>query len=118
VAEFLVGHPRVRRLRYPGLASAPGREILARQALGAGAMIAFELDDPARVAPLLSGVEVFLFAESLGGTESLITFPARQTHADMDPERRERLGINDRLLRLSIGLEDADDLIEDMAKNL
>jgi cystathionine beta-lyase/cystathionine gamma-synthase len=63
-------------------------------------------------------VRVFLFAESLGGVESLITFPAVQTHSDIDPSTRERLGINDRLLRLSIGVESADDLIEDLEQAL
>ncbi|HNY29214.1 MAG TPA: PLP-dependent transferase, partial [Candidatus Sumerlaeota bacterium] len=114
VAEFLARHPRVARVYYPGLPAHPGHETLRRQSSGWGAMIAFEVDDPARVAEILSGVRVFLFAESLGGTESLITFPALQTHADLDPATRERLGINDRLLRLSIGIENADDLVDDL----
>jgi cystathionine gamma-synthase/cystathionine beta-lyase len=114
VAEFLLHHPHVTHVHYPGLASHPGHETLKRQSSGLGAMIAFEVDNPARVPDILAGVRVFLFAESLGGTESLITFPALQTHADMDPAIRERLGINDRLLRLSIGIEDADDLINDL----
>jgi cystathionine beta-lyase/cystathionine gamma-synthase len=77
-------------------------------------MIAFEVDTPSRVPRILENVRVFLFAASLGGVESLITYPAVQTHADMDPGVRARLGINDRLLRLSVGIEDAQDLIRDL----
>jgi cystathionine gamma-synthase len=104
----------VRRVYYPGLPDHPGRLILDREHAGYGGMIAFEVDTAERLPPLLSGVRVFLFAESLGGVESLVTYPARQTHADMDPAIRERLGINDRLVRLSVGVEDAGDLIEDL----
>jgi len=77
-------------------------------------MIAAEIDDAGRVAHILESVKVFLFAESLGGTESLVTFPAVQTHADIDAATRGRLSINDRLLRFSIGIEDVGDLIEDL----
>lgn len=114
IASWLSAHPRVCRVYYPGLAHHPGREILVREGIGTGSMISFEIDDAARVANILSGVKVFLFAESLGGVESLITYPAVQTHADLAPETRERLGINDRLLRLSVGIEDVDDLIADL----
>ncbi len=81
-------------------------------------MLSFEVDAPARVASVLEKVRVFSFAESLGGVESLVTFPAVQTHADVPPEIRERLGINDRLLRLSVGIEHADDLLEDLENAL
>ncbi len=114
IARRLAAHPHVRRVYYPGLPDHPGRVILERERIGAGGMIAFEIDDPARVPGILAGVKVFLFAESLGGVESLITYPAVQTHADLDPATRERLGINDRLLRLSIGIEDVGDLISDL----
>ena len=114
VAEWLCRHPHVQRVYYPCLPGHPGREILLREKSGWGGMIAFEVDDPARVPGILSGVRVFLFAESLGGVESLITYPAVQTHADIDEPTRERLGINDRLLRLSIGIEDVRDLIRDL----
>jgi cystathionine beta-lyase/cystathionine gamma-synthase len=77
-------------------------------------MVSFEVDEPALVPQILKSVKVFHFAESLGGTESLITFPAVQTHADIEPEIRERLGVTDRLLRLSIGVEHGDDLINDL----
>jgi cystathionine gamma-synthase/cystathionine beta-lyase len=114
IAAWLTTHPRVRRVRYPGLAEHPGRDILIRENIGSGSMISFEVDASYRVANILSGVKVFLFAESLGGVESLITYPAVQTHTDLDPQVRERLGINDRLLRLSVGIEDVNDLIRDL----
>lgn len=114
IAEWLTRHPHVRAVHYPGLPHHPGRDILLREGIGFGGMIAFEIDDPARVPGILSGVKVFLFAESLGGVESLITYPAIQTHADIDPTTRDRLGIDNHLLRLSIGIEDVDDLIDDL----
>ncbi|MFA4944164.1 MAG: PLP-dependent aspartate aminotransferase family protein [Lentisphaeria bacterium] len=114
LAAWLADHPHVRRVHYPGLPGHPGRDTLARQATGAGAMIAFEVADPGRVPHILANVQTFLFAESLGGVESLITFPAAQTHADLDPATRDRLGINDRLLRLSIGIEECQDLQDDL----
>ncbi len=114
VAEWLGSHPHVRHVYYPGLPGHPGRDILLREKSGWGGMIAFEIDDPARVPGILAGVRVFLFAESLGGVESLITYPAVQTHADIDAETRRRLGINAGLLRLSIGIEDVRDLIGDL----
>lgn len=115
IAEWLSKHPRVKRVYYPGLANSPGRDLLGEQFTGYGAIISFEVDDPALVPEILSNVKVFIFAESLGGLESLITFPAVQTHSDIPLETRERLGINDRLLRLSIGVEHVDDLISDLA---
>ena len=82
VASFLAGHSQVKRVYYPGLASHAGHALQKRQAKGAGAMVSFEIRDAARVPDILAGVKVFLFAESLGGTESLITLPAVQTHAE------------------------------------
>ncbi|HWI41193.1 MAG TPA: PLP-dependent aspartate aminotransferase family protein [Verrucomicrobiae bacterium] len=111
VAEYLSRHPRVRRVFYPGLAAHPGHDLLSEQGEGFGAMLSFEVDDPGLVPQLLRRVGVFLFAESLGGVESLITFPSVQTHADIDPEIRARLGINDRLLRVSVGIEAPGDLL-------
>ena len=104
VAAFLAGHPAVRRVHYPGLPDHPGHQRQKGQAGGFGAMVSFELADASRVADVLSRVGLFLFAESLGGVESLITLPAVQTHADIEPERRARLGVSDGLLRLSVGL--------------
>lgn len=114
IAEWLAAHPHVRTVRYPGLPDHPGHGILDREHIGYGGMISFEVDEAARVPPLLAGVRVFLFAESLGGVESLITYPSVQTHADIAPAIRERLGINDRLVRLSVGVEDVHDLIDDL----
>jgi len=116
VAHWLAAHPRVRKVYYPGLADHPGHELLARQARGFGAMVAFEVDEHALVERLLLKTKVISFAESLGGVETLITFPQVQTHADIPLELRQRLGINDVLLRLSVGIEDADDLIDDLAQ--
>jgi cystathionine beta-lyase/cystathionine gamma-synthase len=114
IAEWLACHTRVRKVYYPGLADHPGHDLLQRQAKGFGAMIAFEVADPALVEPLLLKTSLISFAESLGGVETLITFPAVQTHADIEPEKRERLGITNGLLRLSVGIEDVDDLIADL----
>ncbi|WP_415238258.1 trans-sulfuration enzyme family protein [Seleniivibrio woodruffii] len=118
VAKFLETHPRVTKVFYPGLESHSGHRLLKEQGRGFGAMVSFELDDPKLLPVILEKVKVFLFAESLGGVESLITFPAVQTHADIEPEVRERLGVTDRLLRASIGVEDADDLIGDLKQAL
>ena len=115
IAEWLVKHQRVTKVFYPGLRGHPGHDLLKKQSSGFGAIVSFEVDDPALVPEVLSRVKVFLFAESLGGVESLITFPAVQTHADVDPDVREKLGINDRLLRLSVGIEAVEDLIDDLA---
>lgn len=114
IAEFLENHPRVKKVFYPGLKNHRGHDVQAKQAKSFGGMVSFEVDEPALVPQILKSVKVFHFAESLGGTESLITFPAVQTHADIEPEIRERLGVTDRLLRLSIGVEYAKDLIDDL----
>ena len=114
MAHWLKERRKVIKVFYPGLPDHPGHDLLKTQAGGFGAIISFEVDDPALVPAILSRVEVFLFAESLGGVESLITFPAVQTHADVDSHIREELGINDRLLRISVGVEHIDDLIEDL----
>jgi cystathionine gamma-synthase/cystathionine beta-lyase len=116
LADWLAGHPLVTRVYYPGLADHPGHELLKRQARGFGAMIAFEVADHALVERLLLKTRVMSFAESLGGVETLITFPEGQTHADIEPAIRQRLGITSVLLRLSVGIEDGQDLIDDLAQ--
>jgi len=116
IAEWLHSHARVRKVYYPGLAEHPGHDLLKEQARGFGAMIAFEVDDHSLVEQLLIKTKVISFAESLGGVETLITFPEGQTHADIEPAIRARLGINNVLLRLSVGIEDAEDLIADLAQ--
>ncbi len=114
IASWLEQNPLVTKVFYPGLKTHPGHDLVQRQARGYGAMIAFEVATPELVEKLLLKTEVISFAESLGGVETLITFPALQTHADIEPEKRDKLGINNRLLRLSVGIEDADDLIADL----
>jgi cystathionine gamma-synthase/cystathionine beta-lyase len=116
IVEWLQSHWQVRKVHYPGLPEHPGHDLLKRESRGFGAMIAFEVDDQILVERLLMRTKVISFAESLGGVESLITFPEGQTHADIEPEIRARLGINNVLLRLSVGIEDADDLIADLAQ--
>ncbi|MCD8552698.1 PLP-dependent aspartate aminotransferase family protein [Seleniivibrio sp.] len=118
IAKFLEQHPLVTKVNYPGLKTHSGHTLLKSQAKGFGAMVSFEVKDPSLVPSVLERVKVFLFAESLGGVESLITFPAVQTHADIEPEIRERLGVSDRLLRISVGVENVEDLINDLAQAL
>ncbi|NVJ23331.1 aminotransferase class I/II-fold pyridoxal phosphate-dependent enzyme [Myxococcus sp. AM011] len=102
VAAFLSSHPKVERVYYPGT----------------GGMLSFNVTDAALVPQVLAAVRICLFAESLGGVETLITFPATQTHADIPVARREELGITDRLIRLSVGIEDSHDIISDLAQAL
>lgn len=116
IARWLAAHPKVKKVYYPGLETHAGHAILKKQARGFGAMIAFEVCEHLLVEQLLLNTRLISFAESLGGVETLITFPEVQTHADIEPEIRQRLGINDVLLRLSVGIEDADDLINDLAQ--
>ncbi|HEX9079907.1 MAG TPA: PLP-dependent aspartate aminotransferase family protein [Desulfuromonadaceae bacterium] len=118
IARWLQGHPRIARVHYPGLEGHPDHALMRSHSRGFGAMIAFEVDNPALVEQILVKTRLISFAESLGGVESLITFPEVQTHADIPPELRARLGINNRLLRLSVGIEDRDDLIGDLRQAL
>ena len=118
ISRWLLEHPKVSRVFYPGLPLHNGHTIHESQASGYGGMVSFEVTDPALVPQVLSKVQLIQFAESLGGVESLITFPSVQTHADIPAADRERLGISDRLLRLSVGIEDADDLIADLGQSL
>lgn len=118
LAQWLCGQPRVRQVYYPGLPDHPDYEVSVRQASGFGGMISFDLDSPETAIRILERVRVVQYAESLGGVESLITYPMLQTHADVPAEVREAKGINGRLLRLSVGLENADDLIADLAQAL
>ena len=119
VLGLLDGHPAVRAVHYPGLPSHPGHAIAARQQRGFGAMLGLELEGglPA-VRAFLEGLECFTLAESLGGVESLVAHPATMTHAAMSPEVRAKAGIDDGLLRLSVGIEHGDDLVADLAAAL
>lgn len=118
VAAWLQTHPRVVKVYYPGLAEHPGKAVHDSQASGYGGMLSFVVDDAALVGEVLRRVQMVRFAESLGGVESLITLPAVQTHADVPALVRERLGISDCLLRLSVGIEHADDIISDLEQAL
>lgn len=118
IASWLESHPKIAKVYFPGLPTHPDHSLMKRQARGFGAMIAFEVDNRSLVEQVLLNTKLISFAESLGGVESLITFPEVQTHADIPPELRARLGINDRLLRLSVGIEDPSDLIEDLQQAL
>ena len=114
IARWLERHPLVRKVQYPGLETHPHHGLMKRDTRGFGAMIAFEVATHALVEQILLKTQLISFAESLGGVETLMTFPELQTHADIPPELRARLGINNVLLRLSVGIENADDLIADL----
>ncbi len=118
IAAFLSSQEKVRKVYFIGLPDHPGIEISKKQASGFGSMISFEVDTEDTAKQVLERVTLILFAESLGGTETLITYPMVQTHADVPINERLQRGINERLLRMSVGLEDADDLIEDLKQAL
>ena len=114
IAEWLKTQPKVRKVYYVGLPEHPGYEVNKGQSRGSGAMLSFTVDSAETALQILAKVKIITFAESLGGPESLITLPATQTHADVPAEEREKLGITDAFLRMSVGLENADDLIADL----
>jgi cystathionine gamma-synthase len=119
VAALLEAHPAVTRVYWPGLATHPGHALAARQQDGFGAMLSFELDGGLdAIEAFVEGLAYFSLAESLGGVESLIAHPATMTHASMAPEARRIAGISDALLRVSVGIEDGDDLCADLAAAL
>lgn len=119
LAERLERHPAVSAVHYPGLPSHPGHALAQRQQRGAGAMISFELEGgEASVRAFLDGLRCYTLAESLGGVESLVAHPATMTHAAMSAEARAVAGISDGLLRLSVGIEHADDLLADIGAAL
>jgi cystathionine beta-lyase/cystathionine gamma-synthase len=118
VARHLDTHPKVQRVLYPGLASHPQHEIARRQQKGPGGMLSFDLGSLEAARRLLNHVKLCALAESLGGVESLISLPALMTHASMPQEVRERVGITEGLVRLSVGIEDADDIIADLDQAL
>ncbi|MEO9171142.1 MAG: cystathionine gamma-synthase [Candidatus Baltobacteraceae bacterium] len=119
VAEFLESHPEVERVYYPGLASHPQHQLAKRQMSGFGGMVSFVLKGPqSRALDFANRLAYFSLAESLGGVESLICHPARMTHGSIPKEDRERRGVTDGLLRLSVGIEDLDDLLDDLRSAL
>lgn len=120
VAEFLATHPKVAKVNYPGLTSHPSYELAKRQMRLPGAMVSFSLKEDSIEAAntVLSGTHLFSLAESLGGVESLIGHPATMTHASIPLEERMKTGVTDSLIRLSVGIEDVEDLTEDLKKAL
>lgn len=120
IAEFLNNHPKVHKVYYPGFKDHPGHEIAKKQMRGFGAMISFDLGDGNEEAAMkiLAGTQFFLLAESLGGVESLIGHPASMTHGSIPKEERLKTGLTDSLIRLSIGIENVDDLIGDLERSL
>jgi cystathionine gamma-lyase len=119
IAEVFARHPKVQKVSYPGLSTHPQYELARRQMSGFGGMMTFEIRGGLEAArKFLKAVQIFACAESLGGVESLIEHPAIMTHASVPKETREKLGITDGLIRLSVGIEDADDLIADLQNAL
>lgn len=118
LVPFLKGHPQVKKVFYPGLPTHPGYEIAKQQTAGFGGMISFDLGTASAAASLLERVKYFTLAESLGAVESLISIPAKMTHASIPRVRRQELGITDGLIRISVGIEDKEDLLEDLANGL
>ncbi|KIQ94517.1 Cystathionine gamma-lyase [Anoxybacillus thermarum] len=118
IVEFLTNHPAVTRVYYPGLPSHPNHDVAKKQMRGFGGMVSFDVGSGEKAEQVLTRVRYFTLAESLGAVESLISLPSKMTHASIPKERRDELGITDGLIRISVGLEDADDLIEDLAQAL
>jgi cystathionine beta-lyase/cystathionine gamma-synthase len=114
VAKFLESHPKVKRVFHPGLTSHPQHAVAKKQQTGFGAMLSFELGSIEAARRLLNHVKLCSLAESLGGVETLISHPASMTHASVPAEMRQQIGITDGLVRLSVGIEDVDDLIADL----
>ena len=118
VANFLAEHPKVQKVYYPGLVSHPQHELAKRQQSGFGGMVAFETGSLENAKKVLESVKLCTLGESLGGVESLISHPASMTHASVPAETRTRLGITDGLVRISVGIEDAEDILEDLDQAL
>lgn len=118
VAAFLEEHPKVRKIYYPGSASHPQHALARRQQRGFGGMVSFDVGSLAAARTVLESVKLCTLAESLGGVESLICHPATMTHASVDEAKRERLGITEGLVRISVGIEDTDDIIADLDQAL
>jgi cystathionine gamma-lyase len=115
IAEFLENHKKVKKVYYPGLKSHPQHQLAKKQMYGFGGMLSFEMNSGInKVKKFLESLKVFLLAESLGGVESLIEHPASMTHASIPKEEREKIGISDSLIRVSVGIEDVEDLIADL----
>ncbi|CAM3291490.1 aminotransferase class I/II-fold pyridoxal phosphate-dependent enzyme [Paenibacillus lupini] len=118
IANYLMEHEAIEDVYYPALPHHPGHEIQNKQSSGNTGIFSFRLKDARYVEPILRHIKLIAFAESLGGVESLMTYPAVQTHADIPLEIRQQIGVDDRLLRFSVGIEHADDLIADLEQAL
>ena len=118
IAEYLARHAKVRKVYYPGLPDHPQHELARRQMQGFGGMLAFEMGSLEAARTVLNGTRLMALAESLGGVETLISHPATMTHASVPAERRAAIGITDGLVRISVGIEDVDDLLEDLEQAL
>ena len=118
LAQFLARHPKVKRVLYPGLPSHPQHELAKRQMRGFGGMLSFDVGTFENARRVCNSVRLMSLAESLGGVETLIRHPASMTHASVPPERRAAIGLTDSLVRISAGIEDPEDLIDDLAQAL
>jgi cystathionine gamma-synthase len=116
IAEWMLTHPLITDVFYPALESCAGYAIQKKQSRGNTGIFSFKVRDPRLVEPILRHLKLIAFAESLGGVESLMTYPSVQTHADIPLEIREKVGVDDRLLRFSVGIEHVEDLIADLAQ--
>ena len=114
IVEYLLSEPKVKKVYYPGIEGYKGYEICKSQARGFGSMITFEVESAELAKHILKETKLIPFAESLGGVETLLTYPYTQTHADVPEEVRKANGITDCVLRLSAGIEDSKDLIDDI----
>jgi cystathionine beta-lyase/cystathionine gamma-synthase len=118
LAEYLQGHPKVKAVLYPGLPSHPQYELAKRQMKGFGGMLSFDMGSKEAAFEVCKRVRLMALAESLGGVETLISHPASMTHASVPAERRAKIGLSDGLVRISAGVEDPADLIEDLEQAL
>jgi len=118
IADWLAGHPKVKKLYYPGLPTHPQHDLARRQMGGFGGMISFDVEDVSLAKAIVEKTRIFTLAESLGGVESLIGHPASMTHAAVPKAMRDAMGLTDSLVRLSCGIEDAEDLIADLERAL
>jgi cystathionine gamma-lyase/homocysteine desulfhydrase len=118
LAEYLAGHPKVDRVHYPGLPSHPEHALAQRQMRGFGGLITFQLGSLERARTLLNNVRLMALAESLGGVETLISHPVTMTHASVPEEHRRRIGLTDDMVRVSVGIEDVNDLRDDVSQAL
>jgi cystathionine gamma-synthase len=116
IASWLKEHPAVEEVYHPALPHHPGYEVQGRQSSGNAGIFSFKMKDARTIEPILRHINLIAFAESLGGVESLMTYPAVQTHADIPEEIRQAVGVDDRLLRFSVGIEHVDDLIADLSQ--